>query len=58
MNLNGPQTSDLLLHEVLRKKNISREVDTNHYEEKKEVAEMSSETVSDMTEHVDRQKKN
>ena len=58
MNLNGSQTSDLPLHEILRKKSISKEADTIHYEEKKEVAEMSSKTVSDMTEHVDRQKEN
>ena len=56
MNLNGSQTSDLPLHEILRKKSISKEADTIHYEEKKEVAETS--TVSVMTEHVDRQKEN
>ena len=47
MDLNGSRTSDLLFHEVLRKKSTSREVDTNHHEEKKGVSGASSGTISD-----------
>ena len=52
MNLNGSRTSELLSHGVLRKKNTSREVDTIHHEEKKEVSGASSSTISETTRHV------
>ena len=58
MSLNNSQSSGLLLHEILRRKSISKEADTDHYEDKKEITKMSSATFSDMTEHVDQRKKN
>ena len=47
MNLNGPQSSDLLIHEVLWKKSVPKEADAYYCGEKKEIIDADSPTASD-----------